>query len=163
MKTKQDLIKLYWQMNYLIGLATSCGIACATQALWLDLEWIYLFVALACIDYVFALVAAKKNKKEITSEIMRWWIIKKFGILFVAWGFALFFYKIWLSEEVAPGFAYMLNILCIAELYSIIRHFWNYSKGKELPEMDVISMLVEELLNKLVLLLPEKFRPNLPK
>ena len=114
----------------------------------LEPEQMIAFTVLIAIDYVTGIIKAFHIGESITSNRMKYGAISKLSLLVVPIVLGIGSKATGIDFGMAIGM--FINILIISEVYSSISNVYAITRGKELPEYDVLALLARNIRDYLI-------------
>lgn len=112
---------------------------------WMTQETLIILTAMLVLDWIFWIINAY-IQWNLQSKLMVTWLVKKLTrwllpfivIAVMRWAW---FDSIWLVSTS------ILSILIVAEWYSVIWHIYSINYKQNLPEIDCLKILIEQIAN----------------
>jgi len=114
----------------------------------LSAEQMAAFAVLIAIDYITGIIKAHYIGESITSNRMKYGAISKLSLLIVPIVLGIGSKSTGIDFGIAIGM--FINILIVSEVYSSISNVYAITKGKELPEYDVLAIVARNLREYLI-------------
>lgn len=111
-------------------------------------EQMMAFAVLIAIDYITGIIKAFHIGESITSNRMKYGAISKLSLLVIPIVLGIGSKATGINFGMAIGM--FINILIISEVYSCISNVYAITKGKELPEYDVLALLARNVRDYLI-------------
>jgi len=106
------------------------------------------FAILLSIDFITGLMKARAIKESITSNKMKYGVLSKFAIIIVP--IVLAIGEKALGASFADIISAIMMMLVLSEIYSILSNVYAMKYHVELPEYDVLALILKKIRNILL-------------
>lgn len=109
-------------------------------------EVITIYAVIVVLDTVLAMIAHHSTWKIITSRVWLDGVTKKITRLLLPFLFAGVCRGAWFDMNYVQGaMTALMSLLIAGEWYSALRHIYTINTGKQLPEIDVFTIVVQKI------------------
>ena len=127
----------------------------------MDIDTVKILAILMAIDTVFGLIKALRLKKKVTFKKLIWGLITKLSVLIIPMILALTAKA--LSFDFTWFVTAILNIIVVAEAFSIVNNIISIKEGKETENEDIITRLLHAVRNGLSTIIDRLFKTINPE
>ena len=127
----------------------------------MDIDTVKILSILMVIDTLFGLIKALRLKKKVTFKLLIWGLITKLSVLIIPMILALTAKA--LSFDFTWFVTAILNIIVVAEAFSIVNNIISIKEGKETENEDIITRLLHAVRNGLSTIIDRLFKTINPE
>ena len=127
----------------------------------INVDTVKILGILMAIDTIFGIVKAIRLKKKFSFKLLMWGLITKTSVLIIPMVLALAAKA--LSFDFTWFVTAILNIVVVAEAFSIVNNIISIKEGKETENEDIITRLLHAVRNGLSTIIDRLFKTINPE
>lgn len=127
----------------------------------IDVDIVKILAILMAVDTVFGIIKAIRLNKSVSFKKLIWGMITKVSVLIIPMVLALTAKA--LSFDFSWFVSAVLNILVVAEAFSIVNNVISIKEGKESESQDIITRLLHAVRNGLGTIIDRLFKTINPE
>jgi toxin secretion/phage lysis holin len=127
----------------------------------INVDTVKILGALMAIDTIFGIIKAIKLKHKLSFKLLMWGLVTKTSVLIIPMVLALTAKA--LSFDFTWFVTAILNIVVVAEAFSIVNNIISIKEGKETENEDIITRLLHAVRNGLSTIIDKLFKTINPE
>ena len=109
-------------------------------------EVISIYAWVVILDTILGMISKHRNGVKITSSLWSDWVTKKFTRLLIPFVFSAVCRGAGVEFEfITWAMTALMSLLIAGEWYSVMRHIYNINTKKDLPEIEVMDIVIQKI------------------